>query len=310
MEKPSSTCRRQYMTVAVCMLIMTVCGSHLLAADRQPLRILLTNDDGYDAPGIKAVYKTLVAAGHDVTLIAPLTNQSGSGARITTRGVLEYKEQSPGIWSVDGSPADSVLVGLKRKMNGADSPDVVISGANFGQNLGYGSRSGTVGAAMTAMYLGVPAIAVSVGVDSSERNAKPIRFPSTVRAFEEAAKLTLALLDNLQNAAVDTGKLLPEHTILNVNYPAVSSADLKGVRIAQAARGGSGYIFDYEDTDQNGQLQVKIRIDPPSAEGDSDTDVELFFDGYAAIAVLDGDWDAGAASRKVIRRRLPDIVDQ
>ena len=292
------------------MLIVSGCSPDLLAIDRQPLRILLTNDDGYDAPGIKAVYEILVTAGHDVTLIAPLTDQSGSGVRVTTDGVLDYEEQSIGMWSVDGSPADSVLVGLTHIMKDADPPDIVISGANFGQNLGYGSSSGTVGAATMAIYLGVPAIAVSVGIDPSEWNATPIRFPSTISAFEDAAKLTLALLEHLQNAAIDSKKLLPEHTILNVNYPAVSSVELRGVRIVQAARGSTGYLIEYDDTDQNGQLQVGIRIDPPSTEGDSDTDVELFFDGYATITVLDGDWDAGKTSRKEIWRRLPDIVDR
>jgi len=294
---------------AAAILLLIGWGSSLPAAERMPLRILLTNDDGFDSPGIKAVYDTLIAAGHTVTVVAPRTNQSGSGTRWTTRGVLNYKQESAGIWSVDGSPADSVLVGLKLKSIGADAPDIVISGANFGQNLGYASRSGTVGAAVTAVYMGIPAMAVSVGIDLAERDAVPIRFPSTVSAFEGAARLILQLLDQLQNAAINTGELLPEHTMLNVNYPAVGASELKGVRITQAG-GLSGWQTEYEDTGPSGQLQVRLKLDPPGSQGVSDTDVELFFDGYATITALDGDWDAGTILREEVLRRLPDLNDQ
>lgn len=85
---------------------------------------------------VVAVFVALVAAAHHVTLIAPLTNQSGSGMKVSTQGMLAYKEHSAGVWSVDGSPADSVLVGLLHIMQ-IEPPDLVVSGANFGPNLGY-----------------------------------------------------------------------------------------------------------------------------------------------------------------------------
>ncbi len=97
--------------------------------------------------------------------------------------------------------------------------------------------------------------------------------------------------------------------MLNVNYPAVSTEELKGVRIAKAARSFGGAAIDYVDTEQSGQLEVKFGFDRPDNEGDSDTDVELFFDGYATIAVLDGDWDAAIDMREDVRRRLPEIFE-
>jgi 5'/3'-nucleotidase SurE len=304
MENPLRADRGLFLAITVSTLMVIAWAPKLLAADREPLRILLTNDDGFDSPGITAVFDTLVAAGHEVTLVAPLRNQSGSGVRITTRGVLDYKEHSTGIWSVDGSPADSVLVGLTHILKVDEAPDIVISGANFGPNLSYGSSSGTVGAATMAMYWGIPAIAVSVGIDSSERDAVPIPFPSTISAFKGAADLTLELINNLQDARIDTEKLLPEHTILNVNYPAVSPDELKGIRIARAARGGSGIRFDYEETDQTGQLQVRFRFSAPDTEGGNNTDVELFLAGNVTISVLDGDWDAGEPLREAMLPRL------
>lgn len=309
MQKSLRVAYRRYLAVAISVFILIGLVQDLRATEREPLHILLTNDDGFDAPGIRAVYDVLVAAGHNVTLIAPLSNQSGSGLRITTSGVLDFTEQSAGIWSVDGSPADSVLVGLIYHLKDADSVDLVISGANFGQNLGYTGGSGTVAAATIAMYLGIPAIAVSVGLDISERDAVPVRFPSTLNAFAGAADLTLTIVDDLQRSAINTGNLLPAHTMLNVNYPAVSTEELKGVRIAKAARSFGGAAIDYVDTEQSGQLEVKFGFDRPDNEGDSDTDVELFFDGYATIAVLDGDWDAAIDMREDVRRRLPEIFE-
>ncbi|MDH3434561.1 MAG: 5'/3'-nucleotidase SurE, partial [Gammaproteobacteria bacterium] len=233
------------------------CATQQVSSETTALRILLTNDDGYDAPGIQALRAALVAAGHDVILVAPLQDQSGSGARVTTQGTLDYKEQSAGVWSVDGSPADSVLIGLLHIM-GDESPDLVVSGANFGQNLGYAINSGTVGAATVAMYVGIPAIAVSVGVDLSERDAEPAPFPSTLQAFAGAAELSVKLIGDLQKAPTDKGDLLPEHTLLNINYPAAAPEQIRGIRVLQAAR-TSGVQIDYEETGVSGQLEIRIR---------------------------------------------------
>ena len=309
MENSRPHDHRRFLTVAISILLAIALTQGLRAAEREPLNILLTNDDGFEAPGIRAVHQVLVAAGHNITVVAPLGNQSGSSVRITTGGVLGFTQQAPGVWSVDGSPADSVLVGLRHIFKDADLPDIVISGANFGHNLGYASISGTVGAATMAMYEGVPAIAVSVGVDDSEQDAAPVQYPSTIGAFAGAAHLTLTILDDLQGSVRNTEGLLPPHTILNVNYPAVSADELKGVRMAIASRGATGYLIDYEDSEQSGQLDVKLTVARPDKEGDSDTDMELFFERYATITVLDGDWDAGINLRTDVAGRLLDIVE-
>jgi len=297
--------RRLFIAVVSVGLVLFSCATQLVAAEVSPLRILLTNDDGYDTPGIKAVRAALIRAGHDVTLVAPLKNQSSSGARVTTRGTLDYKEQSPGVWSVDGSPADSVLVGLLHIM-GDESPDLVVSGANFGQNPGYAINSGTVGAATVAMYAGFPAIAVSVGVDLSEASAKPYAFPSTLKAFAGAAELSVSLIGDLQKTHDDNGDLLPGHTILNVNYPALDPEKIKGVRVVPAAR-TSGVRFDYEDTPEAGQLKIKISAIDPDKAGNFDADWQMFARGFVTISVLDGDWDAGQSLRDGISTRLSTV---
>ena len=77
-----------------------------------PLDILLTNDDGYDAPGIRAMHQALKAAGHRVTLVAPAQQQSGSSVRVTIRGKIGFEKKGDGVWAIAGSPADAVLVGF------------------------------------------------------------------------------------------------------------------------------------------------------------------------------------------------------
>jgi 5'-nucleotidase len=294
---------RAWLVIAVIFsLVGTGCAAQLVAVEPASLHVLLTNDDGYDTPGIKAVREALIAAGHEVTLVAPLHNQSGSGMRVSTQGTLNYTEHSEGVWSVDGSPADSVLVGLLHIMQG-ETPDIVVSGANFGPNLGYASSSGTVGAATMAMHVGIPAIAVSVGIDPAEYNATPTPFPSTFGAFDGAAEFTAKLVRDLQDAQEDSGNLLPEKTILNVNYPAVNSDDLEGVRVLKATW-DAGVRITYEETGEAGKLAVQLQLLDPAAPENDDGDWKWLSRGYITISVLDGNSDAGKTLRNAISSRL------
>jgi 5'-nucleotidase len=297
------------MTILHKVFITLFCGLFLAgaaAADPGPLRILLTNDDGYDAPGIEAMRKALIDAGHDVTVVAPLVNQSGSGVRVTTSGEISLLEQDDGIWSVAGSPADAVLVALRYLMKDSP-PDLVVSGANFGQNLAYGSSSGTIGAATMSMYAGLPAIAVSVGVRLAERRSEPRRYPSTLAAFPGAAAFVVDLIGDLQASSSASGRLLPEQTILNINYPALAPARIRGVRFVTAARGGD-VILDYDPADEAGILRIKfapLDVAPKRLEG---TDIEAFRSGHIAITVFDGIWDAGEDARQEMQERLADLA--
>jgi 5'/3'-nucleotidase SurE len=290
----------------VCGLLlgMAILAPAASLADEQTraLRILLTNDDGIDAPGIEVMQDALIAAGHQVTVVAPLRDQSGSGMRVTISGVLETEERSSGWWSVDGFPADSVLVGIQTLFpDGA--PDLVVSGANFGPNLGFASSSGTVGAATMAMFLGVPAIAVSVGVNPSEHDATPIPFPSTFKAFAGAAKLTSDLIRDLSLSRIDSESLLPESTLLSVNYPPLDAQDLQGVRVLPATA-DVGVRIDYLPTGQKGQLRVNLRMIEPGAISGQNVDWQWLARGHATIAVLDGNTDAGDSIRKTVSARL------
>ena len=138
-----------------------------------PLRILLTDDDGYDAGGIRAVRAALIRAGYDVTEVAPEGNRSGAGADTSGEQDLEDTDQA-GVRTVGGTPADAVLAGLAAMRDAGRPPDLVISGTNLGRNTGSGiTESGTVGAAVTAAHAGFPAIAVSTDRAESEDDCEP-----------------------------------------------------------------------------------------------------------------------------------------
>src|SRR5688572_22118305 len=132
--------------------------------------ILLTNDDGIRAPGIVAMYRALVAAGHEVQVVAPETVQSATGHGITMATPLltsrvRVEDAFEGV-AVDGRPADCVKLAINQLCEG-EPPDLVVSGMNSGTNVGINViYSGTVAAAIEAAFLGLPAVAVSLYLKS------------------------------------------------------------------------------------------------------------------------------------------------
>jgi 5'-nucleotidase len=194
--------------------------------------ILLTNDDGIDAVGIRALSDAL-SREHDVTVVAPASNQSGvGGARSWWETTVEYAETDAG-YAVEGTPADCVAVAeVALELD----PDIVVSGCNHGPNIGAHilGQSGTVGAAMESSFLGTPAIAVSL----YDRGNLPV--PPTLNNgdFALAGAVVCDLLD--QAEATADGLILPFGAdVLNVNVPAAddeAAAD-PTYRLTEPARG-------------------------------------------------------------------------
>lgn len=183
------------------------------------MRILLTNDDGIDAPGIEALYDALLAppALGEVLTIAPHTVQSASSHGITFHEPLMVREvvvnnRMNGL-SVDGRPADCVKLALRaiwQERNGLDTlPDITISGMNSGANVGINIiYSGTVAAAVESAFLGVPAIAVSLHIGDSGRTH-----------YGRAAQIARKAIDEVLKHPLD------RHSVININVPVTQSAD-------------------------------------------------------------------------------------
>lgn len=256
------------------------------------LRILLTNDDGWSAEGITTVFDALVAAGHDVTMVAPLGNNSGMGGRITLAGNLTVTQPEPRKYAVAGTPSDAAEFGINTVFAG-DPPDLVVSGTNKGQNLAsLQIHSGTVAAAATALNNGVPAIAISTGWDYGDPQADPDSFP-----YDFTADYLLRLLDQLRSRAGRDAQLLPDGVGLNVNYPYVDGGHgrARGVKVLDS---GSGYAdITYAGAGLppvGGTSSYAVGADLfDSVERNAD-DV-WFGRGYVTITPITGNYDAEAA---------------
>jgi 5'-nucleotidase len=207
----------------------------------QILTIMVTNDDGFGAPGINAVVQGLRALPDvEVEVVAPLTNQSGTGER-TTPGALSVSNGKtmsgyPAI-AVHGYPADTVIWAIKD--HGLKSrPDLVVSGINFGQNIGpLASGSGTVGAAREAVSLGIPAIATSQGIDDGLSAEFSEGVPIVIQwVTEHRAELI----------APSYGSQLPQASI---NIPSCPGGKVRGtVTTVMAASGNADKAFTVDCT--------------------------------------------------------------
>jgi len=176
------------------------------------MNILLSNDDGVHAPGIRVLYDELIKFAN-VTVVAPDRNCSGASNSLTLINPLRVQTLENGFISVNGTPTDSVHVGISQLMN--TQPDLVVAGINNGANLGDDTLySGTVAAATEGRHMGLPAIAVSL-VGKHENH------------YQTAAKVTADLIKNLKDHP------LPQDQIININVPDIELSKLKGVKVTR-----------------------------------------------------------------------------
>jgi 5'/3'-nucleotidase SurE len=257
------------------------------AVGRCSLDIMLTNDDGWNAPGIQTVRGALLDAGHNVTLVGPLEQQSGRGGAINTHVGTEVAviEQAPGVWSVDGTPTDAVRAGLGTILHD-NWPDLVVSGSNFGPNLGQEGvhNSGTLGATLAAVYDGLPAIAVSTGIDIEERETSP-PFKSTFEGFEVSADIVVRLIDAMTER-YGCDDIMPDNLAFNINVP-VHTESISGIRYAPLSKLNLFRMhWSWSETDGRALLDYR---ETDLSLGDPGDDVNLFARGYVTVTPINGD---------------------
>ena len=235
---------------------------------QNPPRILLTNDDGIDAPGLVTMHKALSRVGR-VTVAAPATNQSAAGHGITTGHdpifVTTWTDDGGSVWhSITALPATCVSLALENLLS--DTPDIVVSGSNHGANLGLVTYySGTVGAAREAAFKGIPSIAVSLQAGSQ-------------MDFEAAAEFTAHLVERYLE------ENLPPQTFINVNYPALPKDQVKGVKIGSLSRNASpSFYVKGTLPDGQGYFWPGYR---PLVSGEPDTDLTAVLEGYIAVTPM------------------------
>ena len=270
----------------------------------EPLHILLTNDDGHQAPGIQALQRILKRAGHRVSMVAPSAEQSSTGMSVTSRRNLALEQLEEGSWHLDGQPVDTVLVALSHLLED-EPPDLVLSGVNFGPNLGVGLHmSGTIGAAIMASIAGFPAIAVSAGMHFHEIDHSPRRFPSTWEVLEPAAEFTCSVIDSLRSSPDENNRLLPDGVLLNINYPALPREQIKGILYPEVS---TGHMIElgYHRCDETGHVVPRYYpgVDPEQPQRE-EGDVRAHLEGYITISPVKPRWNPPASQAEELRNRL------
>jgi 5'-nucleotidase len=252
------------------------------------MRILVTNDDGIDSPGLHALAAMAVRQGHDVVVAAPAREASGAGTSLTgveADGRIATETRPPmfpGVptFAVSASPAFIALMAT-RGVYGPE-PEVVLSGINRGPNTGAAVlHSGTVGAAFTAVANGCRAMAVSLDV--------PFRDPGDgpEEHWDAAAEVAGDLLP-----------LLSLDYVLNVNVPNLEAGDLRGIRRATLAQFGAVQMVLLEQ----GHGYVRMSLEQSDHGAEPGSDDAWLLDGYVAVTPV-------RPSREAAGIPLPGLVD-
>ncbi len=237
------------------------------------MHILVSNDDGYLSPGLRALAETAAEFG-EVTVVAPDRDRSGASNSLTLVNPLRATLAENGYYKVDGTPTDCVHLGITGLLE--HEPDMVISGINLGANLGDDVLySGTVAAAMEGRFLGLPAVAVSIAAHEP-------------RHLETAAQAVRAILRRLGE------RPLPQDTILNVNVPDLPWAQIRGLR---ASRLGHRHKSEpvVRAVDPRGRTIYWVGPAGPEQDAGEGTDFFALREGFVSITPLQIDLTRHAA---------------
>lgn len=236
------------------------------------MRILISNDDGFQAPGIICLAGAMKRLG-EVFVVAPERDRSGASNSLTLDYPLRAVTRDDGFISVDGTPTDCVhlaITGLLER-----EPDMVISGINSGANLGDDVLySGTVAAATEGRFLGLPSMAISLVTQGGD--------PGVSNHYETAARVVTQLVENLDSNPI------PPHTILNINVPDLPWDELAGFRITRL---GHRHKAEPVVKDKDPRDRTIYWVGPPGGEQDAGegTDFHAVRNGYVSITPLQAD---------------------
>jgi 5'-nucleotidase len=244
-------------------------------------RILVTNDDGFHAPGLVALEEIANELSSDVWIVAPEHNQSGAGHSLSITHPIRARQVNETKFAVEGTPTDCVLFAVKHLLKDR-KPAVVLSGVNRGTNLADDvTYSGTIAGAMEGCLLSIPSIAFS----QAFTHPHPVKWGTATHHGADVARRILAMD-------------LPRNVFVNVNFPDVVAASVKGTRVTrQGVRGFGGYIV--ERTDPRGGSYYWIAYAPGEHEVDDQADISAVREGYISVTPLHLDLTHEAMRRKL-----------
>ena len=232
------------------------------------MKILLTNDDGFDAENIKSLYKEL-NKNHEVWIVAPKNNCSGMSAAISYLNEIEVMKIDDRIYAVDGTPADCSYLGLLSIVD--FEFDIVVSGINHGANIGNDVLySGTVGAAVGGRNLKYPPIAISI----ASYDAKDIEF---------VTKKSVELIEKIvASNEIFNGK------VININFPDINEEEFKGVlATGLSKRGIPAKPIKIDNQDSKESYRYRYNLSGEPIKDNFMTDAEAIKTGYVSVSALD-----------------------
>lgn len=228
------------------------------------MQILLSNDDGYQASGLRLLARALETLA-DVVVVAPDRNRSGASNSLTLDAPLRVEQVNSNTYSVNGTPADCVHIAITGLLK--TEPDMVISGINHGANLGDDViYSGTVGAAMEGRFLGLPAVAVSLVTEQDHH-------------FDTAVSVVYQIIEGMKNNP------LPSDTILNINVPDRSVENICGIKVTRL---GGRYRSDPVVIASDPKNRPVYWIGPAGKGKDAGvgTDFDAIAKGYVSVTPI------------------------
>ena len=237
------------------------------------MRILLSNDDGYQAPGLKALAGALKAVA-DVVVVAPDRDRSGASNSLTLETPIRAHTMDNGFIRVEGTPTDCVHLAITGLLE--QEPDMVVAGINAGANMGDDViYSGTVAAATEGRFLGFPAMAVSMA-------------PHTPQYFDTAAQIAVRLIGRLQR------KPLAAESILNVNVPDLPLEEIQGMQITRLGHRHKAEPV-VKELDPRGRPIYWVGPAGPEQDAGPGTDFHALRNGFVSITPLQVDLTRHAA---------------
>lgn len=232
-------------------------------------RILISNDDGVHAPGIKALHEIALSLCDDVWVAAPESEQSGAAHSLTLRRPLRIRKISDKRYGIDGTPTDCIMLGVQKILKDL-KPSLVLSGINHGANLGEDvTYSGTVAAAMEATLLGIPAIALSL-----------VTVPNQPIKWSTPQQLAPDLIRRLLKEG------WPKDVLINVNFPNLVPSAVKGVQVVkQGLRVTRDDLIEWHDP-RGAPFYWIGGADRLNTATETETDLEAVSQGYVAVTPL------------------------
>jgi 5'-nucleotidase len=235
------------------------------------MRILVTNDDGIEAPGLDVLQKIASDLSEDVWVVAPETDQSGAAHSLTLHEPLRLRKLKDRIYAVKGTPTDCVIMGV-RHILADQAPALVLSGVNRGSNLADDvTYSGTIAGAIEGTLLGIPSVAMSLAINYED--------PAKIH-WETPMDLGADLVRKLMEAG------WPRDVLLNVNFPDREPAQVKGVEITEQGRRDQDFLRIEDRMDTRGNPYYWLGFKPRLANPEMGTDMWAVRSGAISVTPL------------------------